>query len=68
MTASRAPRAAELGEELRRDLGLLDAIGIGFGAIVGAGISWSPASPPESPAQPFWSGLCWRGWPPRQTR
>jgi APA family basic amino acid/polyamine antiporter len=24
--------------QLRRDLGLLDAVGIGFGAIVGAGI------------------------------
>jgi APA family basic amino acid/polyamine antiporter len=30
------PRAPE--SELRRDLGLFDAIGIGFGAIVGAGI------------------------------
>lgn len=32
------PPAAEPGDELRRDLGLLDAVGIGFGAIVGAGI------------------------------
>jgi basic amino acid/polyamine antiporter, APA family len=32
------PEAAHRNGALRRDLGLLDAIGIGFGAIVGAGI------------------------------
>lgn len=30
--------AADAAVELRRDLGLLDAVGVGFGAIVGAGI------------------------------
>ena len=35
--AERAASGAPFGE-LRRDLGLLDAVGIGFGAIVGAGI------------------------------
>jgi basic amino acid/polyamine antiporter, APA family len=34
----RDPSGAPLPDALRRDLGLLDAVGIGFGAIVGAGI------------------------------
>lgn len=34
---SRPPEGAQPGE-LRRELGLLDAVGVGFGAIVGAGI------------------------------
>ncbi|MGH7576656.1 MAG: amino acid permease [Longimicrobiales bacterium] len=38
MTRGRTVTAAARGDELRRKLGLLDAVGIGFGAIVGAGI------------------------------
>jgi basic amino acid/polyamine antiporter, APA family len=33
-----APSQAKAPAQLRRDLGLLDAVGVGFGAIIGAGI------------------------------
>jgi basic amino acid/polyamine antiporter, APA family len=39
MPVSSAPSSSDSARpELRRDVGLLDAVGVGFGAIVGAGI------------------------------
>jgi APA family basic amino acid/polyamine antiporter len=59
MTES-APAASPAGE-LRRELGLLDAVGIGFGAIVGAGIFVVTGVAAGIAGPAFLAGLCIAG-------